>query len=190
MKDESEQSKCYYACVKKLKEMGLPISGWECVGVEDMRYGKNDGDFAACDLCGTSVRFLHYMEHTDSGETISVGCVCAGILEGDELAAIRREQNEKNRSMRKSRFLKRKWHKFRGNPDIVSSKYHGKFIAIQKIPTPNDRKLPCVESYRYKVYVDGEKVANIKADGEKSLRFDSFSSAVIGAFEKADPPIL
>lgn len=88
--------------------------------------------------------------------------------------------------MRKSRFMKRKWRNFYGDPSIVTCKHRGKVLAIQTVATMINPTAPAVE--RYKVYVDGEAVEG--AEGSEDGRFfSSFLSAVAAAFEKADPPI-
>lgn len=41
-------------------------------------------DLFTCELCDCSqVRFVHVMRHDEYFETVSVGCICAGIMEGD-----------------------------------------------------------------------------------------------------------
>ena len=46
-----------------------------------------------CELCGCArVRFLHHMRHRLVGHPIAVGCLCDGIMSGDELGAYERER--------------------------------------------------------------------------------------------------
>ena len=121
------------------------------------------------------------MEHPDIGDTLAVGCICAGILEGDELAAVQREKRLKNRQLRKMRFMKKKWRPFDGDSSIMTCRHQEKFIAINSIYAK--------EGYRgeivgYELLVDGEKVR--PNDGEY---YSSFETAVDAAFEKADPPL-
>ena len=62
-----------------------------------------------CQMCGYQIiRYAHQMEHPDYGH-LSVGCVCAGRMEGDVEAAKRRESEFKNKQARRLRFSQRKW---------------------------------------------------------------------------------
>lgn len=103
-------------CLKKLKEWHAPTKDWYCVEVEDVGEHITDefdeGKLSTCELCGCNkVRYLHHMEHPQYFETIQVGCICAGILEGNILAAKQREQWLKNRNKRRTTFLKKPWKK-------------------------------------------------------------------------------
>jgi hypothetical protein len=80
------------------------------------------------------------MEHLQYFERISVGCICAGIMEGDILAAKERERLVRNRSKRRKNYLKRLWDhtpygvsflRYRGeNLKIYESHIHpGQFTA-------------------------------------------------------------
>lgn len=90
-------------CRKKLKEWGAPLENWKCVHLID----EEKPDFI-CELCGCEkVRYVHVMEHEQYFEDIRVGCVCAGIMEGDILAAQERDRKMKNRAKRKVTFLKK-----------------------------------------------------------------------------------
>ena len=76
-------------CLKRLRELGLPTEGWVCEWIED-----TDEPEAVCELCGCArVRFLHHMRHPMMGHTIAVGCLCDGIMSGDELGAYERERD-------------------------------------------------------------------------------------------------
>lgn len=96
-------------CLRNLKEWGAPLSDWYCVQVEDIAE-DGDGMLTICDLCGCEkVRYLHHMTHDEYFEVLAVGCVCAGILEGDELAAKERDQQMKNRAKRRKNFINKEW---------------------------------------------------------------------------------
>jgi hypothetical protein len=104
MKVENGVDSAYIArCHKVLREWGAPLSDWYCIHVYDM--ADDDGeiyDLATCELCGCSkVRYVHVMRHDLYFEDIEVGCICAGIMEGDILAAKDRERLMKNRAKRK-----------------------------------------------------------------------------------------
>lgn len=90
------------------KREDVPHSGWNCVGVEDL-----GGPVGICQMCGYQIiRYAHQMEHPKY-RSLSVGCVCAGRMEGDVAEAKRREADFKNRQSRRVNFFKRKWKRSR-----------------------------------------------------------------------------
>lgn len=91
-------------CIKKLEKIGAPLEGWICKEI------VNEEELGLCELCGCSqVRFKHIMEHPDFYIDLHVGCICAGIMEGNILEAKRRERKRKNYVNRKKNFMKKKW---------------------------------------------------------------------------------
>ena len=113
MREDNYQNRC----TKQLKEWGAPLEGWYCESVVDVKGDEDDWDeeddwagLATCELCGCErVRFLHVMGNPDYFEEVNVGCICAGIMEGDIPAAVERDREMRNRAGRKRSFLKRKW---------------------------------------------------------------------------------
>ena len=92
-------------CLKRLRELELPTEGWFCEWIED-----TDEPEAVCELCGCArVRFLHHMRHPMVGHTIAVGCLCDGIMSGDELGAYEREREARNRAKRRQTFIHGAW---------------------------------------------------------------------------------
>lgn len=92
-------------CLKKLKELDLPTEGWICEWVED-----TDEPEQVCELCGCSrVRYLHHMRHPLAPYLITVGCLCDGIMSGDELGAYEREREARNRTKRRQSFIHGRW---------------------------------------------------------------------------------
>ena len=92
-------------CLKRLRELGLPTEGWVCEWIEDTEEPEE-----VCELCGCArVRFLHHMWHRMVGHTIAVGCLCDGIMSGDEMGAYEREREARNRTKRKQTFIHGKW---------------------------------------------------------------------------------
>lgn len=90
------------------KREDVPHSGWNCVGVEDL-----GGPVGICQMCGYQIiRYAHQMEHPKY-RSLSVGCVCAGRMEGDVAEAKRREADFKNKQSRRVNFFKRKWKRSR-----------------------------------------------------------------------------
>lgn len=78
-----------------VSEMALPDSGWSLVAVDDLGRATHE-----CDYCHTEhVRYVHRLTHP-AHAAIRVGCVCAGKLTADPLAAQARENEARNRSKR------------------------------------------------------------------------------------------
>lgn len=174
MEEYSEQYKA--KCIRRLKELGAPIEGWYCLEMYDVADGDDgdggDTDLATCDLCGcSSVRYVHVMRNEDWWKDIEVGCICAGIMEGDILAAKARDNAMKNRAKRKRNFPKRKWRcTCYGNRSLI---YHGKRVFIN---------------------VHGENRYNVCCGGQtvwqyKGRPINNFLSAVYAAFDLVDPAV-
>lgn len=84
---------------------GVPHKGWECVDIVDLGEPSQQ-----CEMCETSiVRYVHRMEHSRYDETLDVGCVCAGHMEGDLAASRERESAMKSRAGKRKRWLSRTW---------------------------------------------------------------------------------
>ena len=70
-------------CHKRLRELGAPLENWNCREVVD----GETADFI-CELCSCQkVRYIHVMEHPEYNGELNVGCICAGYMEGDLIAA-------------------------------------------------------------------------------------------------------
>lgn len=86
-----------------------------------------------CGMCqGTEARYVHVMRHPRAAN-LSVGCICAGYMEGyfDEIGkeiVKQREEQLRNRTQRRGKWLTRKWGETRnGNPKL---KIEGQIIAV------------------------------------------------------------
>jgi hypothetical protein len=91
----------------------IPHHGWFCLDITDAGEPNR-----ICEMCETQpVRYVHTMAHEDyEGGTLDVGCVCAGNMEGDDVAARWREARFKNTRARRKRWLQKDWRKsFSGN---------------------------------------------------------------------------
>lgn len=87
-------------------EKGLPHKGWSYQGVEDL------GDLiGACEMCGRSIRYVHYVSHDDVDETLGVGCVCAEHLTEDRLTPSAREGGLRRRTTKLATLMKHDWYK-------------------------------------------------------------------------------
>ncbi len=63
------------------------------------------------------IRYVHVMEHAEFPGRIRAGCVCAGHMERDEVAAKSRERRAKSLEARRRRWLEKVWRvSRRGNP--------------------------------------------------------------------------
>lgn len=101
------------------KDPLVPHSGWTCAGVEDL--GSPAG---ICQMCGYQIiRYAHLMEHPGY-HSLSVGCVCAGRMEGDVAGARRREADFKNRQSRRISFCKRQWKRSRKGNEYLKVDQH------------------------------------------------------------------
>jgi len=86
-------------------ELGAPLEDWFCENV----YDEEDAPFT-CELCDCDkVRYVHVMRNLNYLGTISVGCICAGVMEGDILAAQEREREARNRAQRRKNFVSKGW---------------------------------------------------------------------------------
>lgn len=87
----------------KWSQAGVPHRGWICQGVEDNGPGS---DFV-CEMCETQeIRFVHAMAHPEyaGGQPLQCGCICAGHMEGDYVAAREREGQARLRAARRERW--------------------------------------------------------------------------------------
>ncbi len=140
------------------KRSEVPHFGWSCVGVEDL--GSPSG---ICEMCGYQIiRYAHQMEHP-SYPSLSVGCKCAGKMEGDVSEAKRREADFKNRQSRRMNFFKRQWKRSKKGNEYL--KIDGHVVVIYH----DDRGKG---SWRYSL--DNEFCRTVYADRER---------AVAGVFE-------
>lgn len=113
-------------CRKRLKEWGAPLEHWYCVDLID----EEDASFV-CELCGCEkVRYVHVIQHGEYFEKVYVGCICAGIMEGDLLAAKERDRKMKNRAKRKLNFPNRNWKQTRTGGYYI--KYRDKYVFINQ----------------------------------------------------------
>ncbi|WP_207882659.1 HNH endonuclease [Pseudomonas sp. 30_B] len=76
-----------------------PDTGWEYVGEDDL------GDlFGSCELCDTSIRYVHYVQH-EHWEQMGVGSDCCDNLTGtQEAAEYRRRLGRRRRFVASSRW--------------------------------------------------------------------------------------
>lgn len=89
----------------KWSQAGVPHLGWTCVDIEDLGEPSQ-----VCGMCESQeIRYVHFMQHDAYPHVLEVGCVCAGNMEGDLLAARRRDATMLSRAGRRARWLSRSW---------------------------------------------------------------------------------
>lgn len=161
-------------CIKRLKEWNAPVSDWECINMYDAFGDDEEGGLFTCELCQCpQVRFVHVMRHSEYFEDIHVGCICAGIMAGNILAAQERDRAMRNRVKRKQNYLKRKW-RLRANGNRILN-YKNQLITI--MPS------------RF-----GHSGFGVLCGGQSMWRYQgkeigNFLTAVHAAFDLVDPPI-
>jgi hypothetical protein len=92
-------------------EPGFPHKGWEHAGISDAREGLRPDaipdDYPWCEACGQQrTRWIHTISHPAYGQTLNVGCVCAGKLTEDYATAEQAESRAKNKAERAKRARK------------------------------------------------------------------------------------
>jgi hypothetical protein len=99
----------------------VPHKGWTCIDIEDLGCPA-----AICEMCeAQEIRYVHTMEHPDYPETLRCGCICAGHMEEDLLAARDRERRLRAGQRRRSRWLTRQWGRSAaGNEFVKSDGFH------------------------------------------------------------------
>lgn len=104
----------------KWSKHGVPQKGWICTDIEDLGEPQVE-----CEMCESqTIRYAHHMEHPNYPEPLTVGCVCAGHMEGSLSAARERESRMRVRSSKRKRWLSRKWKiSSNGNPTLKSDGY-------------------------------------------------------------------
>ncbi len=157
-------------CHKTLKDWGAPLDGWVISSTYDRLEEK--AELFTCELCGCNrVRIVHVMKHEYYFERVSVGCICAGIMEGDILAAKERDRLMKNRAKRRERFPRRKWIKLSDGSFILY--YRGSRVIINRISPQRERYfISCNSKTAYH---------------DKGKLITNFISAAYAAFDLADP---
>ena len=89
----------------KWENPNIPHEGWECIDIEDL-----GSRVTVCQMCEKeTIRYAHYMRHSDCQGLLIVGCVCAGRMEGNLQDAQRRDAFMKSRMNKRKNWLGRKW---------------------------------------------------------------------------------
>lgn len=113
----------------KWGKKGVPHKGWECVEIEDLGAPE-----AICEMCeAQEIRYAHHMQHSSYPDTLVVGCVCAGHMEGNLAAAQSRDKGMRSRFGKRKRWLSRQWKvSKKGNDWLESDGY--RVVVYRKGP--------------------------------------------------------
>lgn len=68
-------------------QKGLPHKGWIYNGVEDTGCLSS-----SCEMCGNTIRYVHYLSHPTYTMKIGVGCICSEKLTDDYVTPKEREK--------------------------------------------------------------------------------------------------
>ena len=137
----------------------VPHFGWSCVGVEDL-----GAPVGICEMCGYQIiRYAHQMVHPKY-RSLSVGCICAGKMEGNIDEAKRREAEFKNRQTRRINFFKRKWKQSKKGNEYL--KIDGHIVVLYKLNRANN-------SWKYSIDNEFCKTAYPTRDRALSGAFES-----------------
>ena len=86
-------------------KLGIPHKGWRYVDVVDTEKADQ-----ICQMCSREdIRYVHTITHKDYPTKLEVGCICAGKMTQDYELPKLRERALRNKTDRKTRWLKRKW---------------------------------------------------------------------------------
>lgn len=95
----------------------IPHKGWSCIEIEDLGEITDE-----CEMCESQeIRYVHFMQHADYGEILRVGCVCAGHMEENMVAAEARDYFMKLRRSKRMRWVQRKWKKSQKGNEYIKS---------------------------------------------------------------------
>jgi len=147
------------------KQQGIPHKGWTLVDVYDVREDGQSEDgtsYETCMMCGNEkIRYVHVVSHPDIDEEFIVGCQCAEKLTDDYENPQRREKELRNKTNRRTNFLKRKWKiSTKGNEYLNIDEHH---ILVSK-----DSK-----THKYTVKID-DKWGNKRFDTPKQAKIAAF----------------
>lgn len=91
----------------------LPHKGWELIDVIDIRedgISAEDTNYETCMICGNpKIRYVHILKHKEIPNEYRVGRICAIKLTNDYINPKEREKALKNKSNRRSNWIRRKW---------------------------------------------------------------------------------
>jgi hypothetical protein len=159
----------------KWLEKDVPKSNWVCTNVKDIGRGKRE----TCEMCEKmQIRYVHKMKHNNY-ESLDMGCICAGHMEGNKFGAAERERYLKNRASRRKNWVN------------LILKTSDKGNSYRKAPKNRDdprSHVVIIPKSKYNTYS-----AFIKTDGENEMLpgnrwFATEVEAKLAAFDYIWPP--
>ena len=91
----------------------VPHKGWKHIGIEDLGEDAYPGEeirYEQCEMCGyEKIRYVHILIHPDFDGELRVGCDCASKLTNDYVNPREHERNCRNRTNRRTNFLRQEW---------------------------------------------------------------------------------
>ncbi len=105
----------------KWSDPGVPHKGWTCVDIVDL-----GAPIETCEMCETmQIRYVHYMRHPEYPTDLGCGCICAGHMEEDYVAAREREHRVRLAGDKRDRWTRspRWWLSQAGNPCCDREQY-------------------------------------------------------------------
>lgn len=96
----------------------VPHRNWQCIEVEDLGSPSQ-----TCEMCEQEeIRYIYKMVHDDH-ESLEVGCICAGHMDGNFQTAKARDDILKSRTQRRANWLNLSWKiSHKGNPYLKTRK--------------------------------------------------------------------
>jgi hypothetical protein len=122
-----------------------------------------------CEACGTSIRYVHEMQHDDWDGTIEVGRICAGNLEEDCEGARERERRLVSLTRRRRQWLTRRWRTSTKGNEFLNMEGHNVGVAPDEFRP--DKWRYWIKSPR------GQFIGN-------SERYESIESAKLALFDQ------
>lgn len=101
----------------KWSHKDVPHKGWVCFEIED-----TEDTSQLCEMCESqSIRYIHHMRHPNYKQDLAVGCICAGHMEENLIAASIRDDFMKSRSNKRKKWITRKWKVSSNGNDYIKS---------------------------------------------------------------------
>ena len=150
----------------------IPKRGWTCVGTHDLEEPSG-----TCQMSGTSIRYVHIMTHPQYQREIEAGCICAGHMEGDINAAVRRDEKMRKKSGVRTRLAARR----RNFPNLKGWRETSSgSLRLRK------------DGFLFRVFRDGGRWGSLIKSPDLSVddvdwvdgRFDTPEDAMLAAFDK------
>ena len=150
----------------------VPHSGWTCVDVVDL--GEPVG---ICQMCGYQIiRYAHQMEHPKY-HSLSVGCVCAGKMEGDIANARHRESEFRKKQTRRKNFFRKEWKRSQKGNEYLKVQGHV-IVLYHNTKAGNTWKYSIDNEFCKTLYPAREQAAAAAFDALEALEHPGNASSI------------